>query len=67
MSSIVPPTFPLRRVSECDFKAKCDFDIKLSANECLADTVSEPAPVPPPPATATPGAFCCAGLMEPTE
>ena len=43
MSSFVPPTLPFRRVSECDFKAKCRLIIKLPANEILADTVSEPA------------------------
>ena len=40
MSSIVPPTFSLRRVSECDFKAKCGLIIKVSANERLADASS---------------------------
>ena len=40
MSSIVPPTFSLRRVSECDFKAKCGFVIKVSANRLLADRMS---------------------------
>ena len=32
MSTIVPSTLSLRRVSECDFKAKCCFVIKVSAN-----------------------------------
>ena len=33
LSTIVPSTLPLRRVSECDFKAKCRLIIKLSANQ----------------------------------